>query len=41
MEKIRNFIKKYDMVTTEDYIIAGVSGGADSVCLFFVLKGFL
>ncbi|MCI9440465.1 MAG: tRNA lysidine(34) synthetase TilS [Ruminococcus sp.] len=37
MEKIRNFIKKYDMVTTEDYIIAGVSGGADSVCLFFVL----
>lgn len=37
MEKIRNFIKKYNMVTTEDYIIAGVSGGADSVCLFFVL----
>lgn len=37
MEKIRDFIKKYDMITTEDYIIAGVSGGADSVCLFFVL----
>lgn len=37
MEKIRNFIKKYDMLTTEDYVIAGVSGGADSVCLFFVL----
>lgn len=37
MEKIRCFINKYNMITTEDYIIAGVSGGADSVCLFFVL----
>lgn len=37
MEKIRDFIKKYHMVTSEDYIVAGVSGGADSVCLFFVL----
>ena len=25
------------MVGTEDHIIAGISGGADSVCLFFVL----
>ncbi len=37
MKKIREFIKKYGMATTEDYIIAGISGGADSVCLFFVL----
>lgn len=37
MKKIKEFIKKYGMATTEDFIIAGISGGADSVCLFFVL----
>ena len=37
MKKIREFIKKYGMATTEDYIIAGISGGADSVCQLFVL----
>lgn len=37
MKKIRDFIEKYQMITTEDHIIAGISGGADSVCLFFVL----
>lgn len=37
MKKIREFIEKYHMITTGDRVIAGVSGGADSVCLFFAL----
>ena len=37
MKKIKEFIEKYHMITTGDRVIAGVSGGADSVCLFFVL----
>lgn len=37
MKKIRGFIEKHQMITTKDHIIAGISGGADSVCLFFVL----
>lgn len=37
MKKVRDYIKKYQMITTKDHIIAGISGGADSVCLFFVL----
>lgn len=37
MKKIKEFINKYGMAATEDFIIAGISGGADSVCLFFVL----
>lgn len=37
MKKVRDFIEKHQMITTEDHIIAGISGGADSVCLFFVL----
>ncbi len=37
MKKIRDFIEKHQMITAEDHIIAGISGGADSICLFFVL----
>lgn len=37
MKKIRDFIEKYQLITGHDHIIAGISGGADSVCLFFVL----
>lgn len=37
MEKVRAYIEKQHMISAEDHIIAGISGGADSVCLFFVL----
>ncbi len=37
MKKIEQYIKKYHMIENGDRIIAGISGGADSVCLLFVL----
>ena len=37
MKRVEEFIQKYHMITRGDRVIAGVSGGADSVCLFFVL----
>ncbi len=37
LEKIRAYIKENGMLKRKDKIVAGISGGADSVCLFFVL----
>ena len=37
INKIRRFIEEYHMLGQGEHVIAGVSGGADSVCLFFVL----
>ena len=41
-KKVTSYIEKYQMVMPGDYIVAGVSGGADSVCmllqLYFVCK---
>lgn len=37
LNKIKNFIDKYNMIQKGDRIVVGVSGGADSVCLFDVL----
>ena len=37
IKKVTDYMKKYQMVEPGDTIVAGVSGGADSVCLLFVL----
>ncbi len=37
MKKIKDYIEKYHMIEPGDRIVAGISGGADSVCLFFAL----
>ncbi len=38
LNKILEFQKKYHMFEEGDCIVAGISGGADSVCLLLVLK---
>lgn len=37
MKRVEKYIQKTGMIKTKDRVIAGISGGADSVCLFFVL----
>ncbi|EGB91687.1 tRNA(Ile)-lysidine synthase [Clostridium sp. D5] len=37
MENVDGFIEFYHMIENGDKVIAGISGGADSVCLLFVL----
>ena len=36
-EKVICYLREHNMITENDHVIAGVSGGADSVCLFLVL----
>ena len=38
LEKVKNTIKKSNMLQKTDKILVGLSGGADSVCLCCVLK---
>ncbi len=40
-EKVKEYIDRYDMIARGDVVVAGVSGGADSVCLFVVLCGLM
>jgi tRNA(Ile)-lysidine synthase len=37
IDKVLNYIKEHKMLKEGDLVVAGVSGGADSVCLLFVL----
>lgn len=37
IQKIAAYIREYQMINTGDHVIAGVSGGADSLCLLLAL----
>ncbi len=37
LDKVKHYAKKWNMLTNEDCVIVGVSGGADSICLLLML----
>ena len=39
-EKVFSYIEKYNMIDTGSHVLIGISGGADSVCLLFLLKEY-
>ena len=39
-EKVTGYIRENELISPGDTIIEGISGGADSVCLFLMLEEF-
>ena len=37
-KKVESYLRRWNMIERGEHIVAGISGGADSVCLLFVLK---
>ena len=40
IEKVRQYVEQYGMLSPGDTVVAGISGGADSLCLLFLLHEF-
>lgn len=40
IKKVEDYMEQHHMIAKGDTIVAGVSGGADSVCLFWILKEY-
>lgn len=38
VRKVQEYVEKYKMIRSGEVLVAGISGGADSVCLFYILK---
>lgn len=38
VRKVQKFVEKYEMIQPGELLVAGISGGADSVCLLYLLK---
>ena len=38
IEKVKQYVRQYHMLMPGDTVVAGVSGGADSLCLLFLLQ---
>lgn len=37
-DKIKHFMEEYEMIQSGDHLLVGVSGGADSLCLLYLLQ---
>ena len=38
--RVKTYMKKYEMIEAHDLVVAGVSGGADSVCMLELLSAY-
>ena len=40
ISRVFEFMEKYKMIEEKDLVVTGVSGGADSLCLFSLLQEY-